>query len=382
MGLAVLPPDINESDARFTVVNERSLRCGLGCIKNVGMSAIESIARSRTERGRFQTLEDICERIDLRLANRKVLESLIKAGACDSLGLPRAALLARLDQALEEAAARQRDEEKGQFTLFDSFAESPPAEPAGAEHAAPAAPAPVSKLREWPESQKLAFERALLGFYVSGHPLARYEKTIRALSTCNSKELLHTAQESRVIIGGMLTRVKLTTTKKTNEQMAVCMLEDFEGTVEIVVFPAAFAQLAPQLKPNSVVFVEGRAAAREDLPRLLANQIIPIEQATTRLAKAVELVVRTPGVERQFLEDLRSILHRFPGQVPIYMKVDVPDAKPVYFKLPEELRVEPQPELLEALGQLFGREDVIIKRQPLNTLPQPALDKPRHAVLA
>jgi DNA polymerase-3 subunit alpha len=326
---------------------------------------------AREAQGVFRSLEDVCRRIDLRQANRKVLESLIKAGACDSLGAARAALFARLDQSLEEAAARQRDQQTGQFTLFESFVEPTPEAPevpAAPPASAAAAPDPAAnRLREWPESQKLAFERALLGFYVSGHPLARYEQMIRALANSDSKQLMQAAQEARVIVGGMLSRIKLTTTKKTNEQMAVCMLEDFDGDIEIVIFPAAFPQLAPLLKPSSVVFVEGRAAAREDRPRLLANQIIPVEQAMIRLAKAIELVVRTPGVERQVLEAVRQVLHQHPGPTPIYMKIDLPGTTPVYVKLPEELCVEPRPELFDALGRVLGPDSITIRRQPLAT---------------
>jgi len=355
MGLTVLPPDVNESEAMFTVIDDRTIRCGLGVIKNVGLSAIASIVAARRAHGAFQTMDALCRDADLRLVNRKVCESLIKAGACDRMGLSRAALLAGLDQAMEEATSVQKDRVRGQLTFFDALAAQTPQRATAAASAA--------RLRDWPESQKLAFEKALLGFYVSGHPLARYEKSIQLLATATSEQLLHVEENAMVTIGGMLTKIKRTTTKKTNEQMAVCLLEDLHGDVEVLVFPNSFSQLAPQLKPNAVVFVEGRVAIREDRPRLIAQRIVPIEQGASQLAQAMELIVRSPG-EKESLEQLKGLLVRFPGTVPIYLRLDLPHGPSTRLKLSEDFKVEPRQELLEALGKLLGEEAVVIKRQP------------------
>jgi len=361
MGLTILPPDVNESQALFTVVDETTIRCGMGVIKNVGLLAIESVVQAREARGRFHTIQELCRDLDLRLANRKVCESLIKAGACDGMGSSRAALLASLDQAMEEATSVQKDRVRGQLTFFDELATETPksvAGPSGGMH----------RLRDWPESQKLAFEKALLGFYVSGHPLARYAKTLALFTSATSQTLLHEQEGAVVTIGGMLTKIKHTTTKKTNEQMAVCMLEDLEGDVEVLIFPNSFSQLAPQLKPNAVVFVEGRIAIREDRPRLIAQQIIPIEQGTSKLAQAMELILRTPGMEKELLEQLKGLLARFPGAVPIYLRLELPQEPSMRLRLAEEFKVEPKQELLEELDRLLGAGSIVIKRQP----PKPA----------
>ncbi|MBI3021298.1 MAG: DNA polymerase III subunit alpha, partial [Candidatus Omnitrophica bacterium] len=352
IGLTVLPPDVNESEAFFTVVNDKTLRCGLGVIKNVGLSAIASIVQARNARGRFHTVQELCRDIDLRLVNRKVCESLVKAGACDSLGLPRAALLANLDQAMEEATSLQKDRVRGQMTFFDALSATPSDLPS----------APVHRLRDWPESQKLAFEKALLGFYVSGHPLARYEASLKAFATAHSQQLLQAEEGTIVTVGGILTKVKHTTTKKTNEQMAVCLLEDLHGDVEVLVFPNSFPQLAPALKPGAVVFVEGRVANRDDRPRLIAQQVVPIEQGTSQLARAMELVLRHGG-EKELLEELKGLLGRFPGEVPIYLRVEMPQEPAMRLKLAENFKVEPRQELLEELGRLLGEESIVIKRQ-------------------
>jgi DNA polymerase-3 subunit alpha len=317
-------------------------------------------------------MQELCRDVDLRLVNRKVCESLIKSGACDSMGLSRAALLAGLDQAMEEATSTQKDRLRGQLTLFDQLAAT--SEEASARAHTPA-PGVASRLRDWPESQKLAFEKALLGFYVSGHPLARYEASMKVLATATSQQLLELEEGAAVTVGGMLTKIKHTTTKKTNEQMAVCVLEDLHGETEVLVFPNSFSQLAPQLKPNAIVFVEGRIAIREDRPRLIAQQIIPIEQGASKLAQAMELVLGARG-EKEFLEELKGLLAKFPGSVPIYLRLEVSGQPSMRLKLAESFKVEPRQELLEALNRLLGEEAVVIKRQP------PSASPPRFASTA
>lgn len=368
MGLTILPPDVNESQARLTILDEKTIRCGLAAIKNVGFSAINSIVQARESRERFTSIEDLCRDVDLRLVNRKVLESLIKSGACDSMKLSRAALLARLDQAMEEAAIRQKDRNRGQMTLFDQL------QPQCAQ--TPSASA-IQGLRDWPESQKLAFEKTLLGFYVSGHPLAQFERSIQALATVNTQTLQQVEDGTTVTIGGMLTKIKLTTTKKSNEQMAICLLEDLQGDIEVLVFPKSFKQLSGQLKSNAVVFVEGRVMVKEDRPRLIAQQIVPLEQGASKLTRVMELVLRTPGMEKELLEQLKGLLGRFPGSVPIYLRLELPQEKPMRLRLAEGFRVEPRQELLDQLGQLLGSESVVLRRYEA----RPRLDKPLERVL-
>ena len=359
MDLTVLPPDANSSQAHFEVVDDGTIRCGLGVIKHVGFSAIDSLLRARTQRGRFTTLGELCRDLDLRLVNRKVLESLIKAGACDSLRLTRAALLAALDEALEEATALQKDRVRGQLTFFDALATARPALPTTTP-----APAGTNRLRDWPESQKLAFEKALLGFYVSGHPLARHEATMRRFATATSEQLSAVEDGATATVGGMLTKIKHTTTKKTNEQMAVCVLEDLEGDVEVLVFPNSFAQLAPQLKLNAIVFVEGRVALREDRPRLIAQQIFSIEQGPAKLIQAIELVLHERH-DKNLLERLKEILATSSGPVPVFLRLDVVGQPSMRMRLAEPFKIAPTAELLDALERLLGgAHAVVVKRSP------------------
>ena len=374
MELRVLPPDINESQPMMTVVDDRTIRCGLGVIKNVGMAAVESIVAAREIAGRFATMQALCRDADLRLVNRKVCESLIKAGACDSLGASRAALLASLDQAMEEATSAQRDASAGQMTFFDSL-QAEPVAVHPATHGATGRGA--NRLRDWPESQKLAFEKELLGFYVSGHPLTRYEHAIKALATTDSVQVQQAEDGTVVTIGGILSKIKLTTTKKTNEQMAVCLLEDLSGNVEVLVFPNVYPLLAPQLKPSAVVFVEARIAIREDRPRLIAQQIVPVEQGPGKLAASMELRLRAPGLDGTRLDQLKQLLQQFPGELPVFFQVERPHEAPVRMKV-EGFRVSPTTELLEALGELVGTDAISFKRLPPKAPPTPNFSAARR----
>ncbi len=359
MKLVILPPDVNTSEASFTVVNDETIRCGLGVIKNVGMSAIASVLQARHARDRFRNMEELCREVDLRLVNRKVCESLIKAGACDSMALARAVLLSRLDRAMEEAGHLQKDRLRGQMTLFENLNAVEPSSLQGFSSTISS-----NNVRDWPESQKLAFEKDLLGFYVSGHPLAGCERSIRLVATASSKQIQRLADGTWVIIGGMLNRIKHLVTKKTNEQMAVCVLEDLEGDVEVLIFPKSFAQLAPQLRQNSLVFVEGRVVLREDRARLVAQQVVPMEQGASKLSQAMELFIQQPtGVGKDTWEQLKALLSQFPGAIPIYLNLQLPQQPTKRLRLPEGFKVEPRQELLEALMELLGEESVVLKRQ-------------------
>src|SRR5437667_439233 len=267
MGIRVEPPDVNVSAVRFSVVGD-TVRFGLAAIKNVGEAAMESILRTRAEAGPFASLEDFCARVDLRLVNRRVLESLIKAGAFDSLGLTRAHLLATADAALESGQRKQRDRAEGQASFFDLL-------PAGA----PAPSAPVAEVvPEWEPDQRLAFEKEVLGFYVSGHPLARFRGVVESLGLTTTAELAAKGHAARVLLFGHATGLKETSTKSGN-RMAFFTLEDMDGTVEVTVFPEPYKAAAACLSSREALLVRGRVDDGEKGRVVLADDIRPLEEA-------------------------------------------------------------------------------------------------------
>src|SRR5881628_3440995 len=250
LGLEVLPPDVNESGFKFTVVGDRRLRFGLGAIKNVGAGAIESILAGRTAGGPYRSLVDLCDRIDLRLCNKRVLEALIDAGACDSLGGHRAQLVAALDSAFGEAQARQEERQVGQHGLF------------GEQSLLPAPRSPLPNVAPWSEHDRLAREKAVLGFFISGHPLARYRVEVELFGT-RTTATLGQWSDQRVRVAAVVTVVKRQISKKTGAEYARLTLEDFHGTAEALVFPEAWAKLNDVIRADRALLLTGGYSGRD-----------------------------------------------------------------------------------------------------------------------
>ena len=318
MGIRVEPPDVNVSAVQFSVAGD-TVRFGLAAIKNVGEAAMQSILRSRSDQGLFHTLEDFCARVDLRLVNRRVVESLVKAGAFDSLGLTRAHLLATTDAALESGGRQQRDQAEGQASFFELL----PAAPGRAS--APAAVTP-----EWDADQRLAFEKEVLGFYISGHPLARYREVVEPLGITTSADLAAKGHGARVVLFGHAVGLKETSTKGGN-RMAFFTLEDMDGAVEVTVFPEPFKVAAACLRSGEAVLVRGRVDDGDKGRVVLAEDVRLLEQAlaesggrprngaTAGEPSACRIRV-TPGEDPSgALAAVRQLCGEHPGRVPVFL---------------------------------------------------------------
>ncbi|MDE2027249.1 MAG: DNA polymerase III subunit alpha, partial [Candidatus Omnitrophica bacterium] len=343
IGIAVLPPDVNHSHAAFTVENKDSIRYGLLAVKNIGAGAIESMGQARQEGGAFTTLFDFCSRVDLRLNNHKVLESLIKAGALDGFKCRRSQMLAVLDVALESGLRRQKEKEIGQISFFSMGEE---------DSGFGAHDQKLPDIPEWPQATVLAHEKALLGFYLSGHPLDRYKTEIEKFAdfTTSGIKGARDGQEARMV--GLITSVKLTTTKKTNERMAIVGLEDNDGEMEIVVFPSSYTQIASYLKENTVVVVKGKVSFRDGFPKMVANEMAGIDEVYD-LVKSVQVDLSSPG---QF-EKLKEKLARFPGKTPVYLQMNADNYKKVQILVGQELYVTPSEVLVEEIKILVGEDN-------------------------
>ncbi len=351
MGIKILPPDVNKSFARFTVEGE-AIRYGLLGIKNVGEKAIESIIEARRRDGTFGSLAAFCERVDSRLVNRKVMESLIKCGVFDGLGLARSQLLAILNRAMELGSMRQKEKQGGQLSFFDLF---------GRSGAGKGEQQEIPSLEEWPESQLLAFEKELLGFYLTGHPLSRYEPLLKLYDSTTTAGLAACPEGAQVTLGGVITRLKVTTTKKGNERMAILSLEDFQGSVEVLVFPKVFTKAEVHLKLDSVVLATGRVSNREDRPKLLAQEVIPLEQALSQRVGGLHIRLSHP-VERKTLQAVRELLRSHPGEVPIELTLGNGANGGIRIEVGSNLRVSPSPDLLDALIKLVGDKAITIRK--------------------
>ena len=224
MGIEVQAPDVNESGVRFTVGGGK-IRFGLAAIKNVGEIAVQNVIQVREASGRFISFEDFCTRVDLRIVNRKVLECLVKCGAFDSLGEPRAVVFAAVEYQMNRASSVQRDKERGQAALFD-------VEPVNARRKATGQAPSV----EWSQSEMLAYEKELLGFYVTGHPLSEYAEILQRYELGSSGKLAQLQDGQMARVGGIISKIVPKTTKQ-GKPMAILTLEDLDGSVEVLVFP-------------------------------------------------------------------------------------------------------------------------------------------------
>ena len=351
MGLRVLPPDINESVLDFTVVGEE-IRFGLAAIKNVGESAIQSILESRAARGgRFESLVDLCEDVDLRLVNKRVLESLVKSGALDSFGARRSQLYAMIDRALDFGQRLQRERESGQANLFGDAEGS--RRPPELEK--------LPDLNEWSEKERLSYEKATLGFFLSGHPLDRYKEVLASFASCTTGQISGKVGEKEVAVGGLITSVKTLRTRK-GDPMAVLRLEDQEGATEVVVFPDAYKTHYGLLSQDTEVLVKGKPEGGEDLPKILASELIPLEEVDQRGASSVTVRVQLDSFHQETLPHLRELLEANRGECPIRFELLRDHTFVAAMKPHAYLRVRPSPEFVASLEAMCGPGSVHLLR--------------------
>jgi len=369
MGLRVEPPDVNVSRAQFTVAAD-AIHFGLAAIKNVGATAIESIVKSRETDGRFGSLEDFCARVDLRLVNRRVVESLIKAGAFDSLQSTRAGLLASLDQAMEGGQRRQRDREEGQVSLFEGLG--------GGEPAKTPVPPPAARVPEWPQEEMLAFEREVLGFYLSGHPLEQYRDVARRIGALSATDLAARPPAARVLLLGQVSAFTENSTKSGN-RMAFATLELVDGSVPLTIFPEPYRTCAAALRHKGPVIVKGRADDSDKGRVVLAEEIKPLEEAVGNGslagnglgngngngnghdgAHACRIRVNAAAESLSaLLDSIKAACREHEGGTPLFLHVLLPEQE-VVLRV-KELGVDPAPDLVAKVESLLGQGSILVE---------------------
>src|SRR5579863_779875 len=314
MGIGVEPPDINVSTANFTP-HGSAIRFGLAAVKNVGHNAIESIVTGRTENGRYSSIYEFCEKVDLRLLNKRVLESLVKSGAMDSLGR-RAQLMAVLDKAIDRAAKTQRDAESGQHGLFGVFQQE---ETSANNDKLPETP-------DWDEHTRLAAEKEILGFFITGHPLEKYRDKLhdlRALSTSDIAAVKSsTGKDENICTAGIITGIKVLKSKK-GDFYAQGTLEDMEGSVEMIVFPEAYRKLGDKVKLEVPVLVRGGLRIEEGAnPKLTANEIMPLEDAKVPLPRSLRIRIPVESANESTVDELHLLCSQAKGEAKVLFDVE------------------------------------------------------------
>jgi DNA polymerase-3 subunit alpha len=351
--LDVLPPDVNESGWKFTVVDEGQIRFGLGAVRGVGAGAVQSILHAREEKGPFTSLFEFLERIDLRLLNKRAAEALISAGALDAFG-HRAQLLAGLDVAYSEVQARQAEEAAGQASLFGG----------GDENTRRPDP-DLPKVPIWSEGDRLTREKEALGFFISGHPLDRFRSVVEAFAPVTSANLKNYLGQP-VELACVVTQVARQISRKDSSEWGKILVEDFSGTATILAFKDAWQENKELITQDSVILIRGKVSGRErdeDSPPIFLDGVELLEHipASGKLAIQIELEFGAAPDEGAFLE-ARKILAAHPGVAPVEVLVQTGNGLGAPRLRSRTMRADPGPETLEALEKLFGASHVRLTR--------------------
>ena len=350
LGIRILPPDVNESQTTFTVV-EGGIRFGLAAIKNVGEGAVESIIATRNEGGRFRSFYDFCQRVDLHKVNKRVIEGLIKTGAFDSTGAKRSQLAAVLDQTLEDAAAAQRQRDRGQTSMFGGDHDD---HSQGARLADP----PLPNIPEWDVGERLRQERELTGFYITGHPLTRYEAVIQKFSTGTCNSLSDSSDGREVRLCGIVKTVKAMTTKK-GDRMAYFTIEDLHGMIEVIAFPDLYRSSGSLIVSESLIRVTGTIDRAEKGTRLKGTKVESLTELQTRGISRVNLRLAEAAELSSRLVQLRQVFLRHPGHATISITFCLPNLEADTTPLPN-LAISPSEGFVADIEDLLGKGAVAL----------------------
>ncbi|MCL4216362.1 MAG: DNA polymerase III subunit alpha, partial [Candidatus Hydrogenedentes bacterium] len=346
LGIQVLPPDVNYSEKAFTVEGD-NIRFGLSAVKNAGEDVVEEIVRKRAEDGLFSDIYDFCARLTSKYAHRRILESLNAAGAFTSTGWNRREVEHELENAIDEGKIAQRDLDSGQTSLFDLM------ESGGETTSRREKP----NLDEWPEHELLIKEKEVLGLYVTSNPLAPHGDILERYVTLHISELPEMREGTDVVVGGLLSTVKHYTTNK-GKRMAWITLETLEGPCEVTVFPELYEKRGGLLVEDMIVMMDAKVNFRNNEAGLVAEDIIPIEEAEQKMSKAVHIRLTTIGLDHPLLERLAYLLDDYPGPCDVYLHCQREDKTEVVIHAPGSCRVTAAPELKTRVAEMLGAESL------------------------
>jgi DNA polymerase III subunit alpha len=333
-GIRVLPPDVNVSDKDFTptYLRERAgkrgketreglIRFGLCAVRGIGEKLVEEIVRARAKGGEFKSIHDFCDRCDARIVQKSSIELLIKCGAFDSMKAPRAAMLAGLDGAFEAAQRAQNDRRTGQLSMF------------GAPESASTVAAPVPVLPDVPEfapADLLKFEKEMLGFYITSHPLTQHKSKVEHLARHTTRDAINCPDGAEVLLGVMISAVRAKTAKSgasEGQRWAILDLEDFDGKIEGMLFARSYAEVTQQypdvLKPDQIVFIRAKVDRKRETPQLIINEVIPFAVAVAKLSRAICVKLDGQRHTPRVVESLKLAAAKFPGRMPWYVEVQL-----------------------------------------------------------
>lgn len=361
MGLKVLPPDVNSSLIDFGV-DAGAIRFGLGAIKGVGGGAAGKILEARKSEGKFTSFQNFCERCGSAV-NSRMMESLIRAGAFDSLGLRRSQLLAIAEPMMKFSSSRAADRAAGQASLFDLLDDG--------DDNLDSVSVPIPDIPEFSLDEILENEKQLLGFYVTAHPLDRHAELMRVFSTCRIRDLGELKDNSMVRLTGMVGAYSTKFSKSSGKPMGILMLEDLDSTVECMLYSRALEALAKSgitLTPGLPVLAEASISKRDDSerPRVIVEKIMPLDEAPLEHAAEMYLDLHEVGCDRAKLEKIVELCRQSPGDTKLVLCVICPANSVTFVETTRKMSVQATPELRRRLAELIGPENIRLKAKPFN----------------
>lgn len=344
MGINVLPPDVNESNVDFSV-SKQGIRFGLSAIKNVGVEAVKDIVRSRSDGGKFQDIFDFVSRVDLRLVNKKTVESLILAGAFDTLHKDRAQLVASLESIMSYGQSVQEQHMKGQSSLFDSHGPKQIYRPT------------LRTSSQWSEQELLEKEKSVLGFYVTGHPLLKYRDEVEGLATTRLGDPESARSNATIRVCGIIADLKKKIDKR-GKTMAFLTIEDFTGKAECIAFADVYQKYATLLQPGTIVMLIGKNDGSDEAIKVIVNEVVPIEEVRSRFTKSVYVTIDLSQVSEDQIYQFVRLVRQNSGNCTCYMYCigGNLDKNRLYYS--KYYKVNPSPEFTNAVRSLFGEDSI------------------------
>ncbi|MCM8818599.1 MAG: DNA polymerase III subunit alpha [Candidatus Omnitrophica bacterium] len=343
MNIWVLPPDLCESDEKFKIFGN-DIIFALSAIKNVGNTAVKSIIEGRKS-GNFTSLFDFCERVNLRVVNKKVIESLVKGAAFDYLGLPRSQLFAMIDEAIEHGAKMQKIKNENHIEIFSSK-ESKKLTPILNKEA-------IKSLPEWPKTKLLSYEKDMLGVYLTGHPIEKDMPLIKIYSMSFSQiEKVKNGEE--VIWGGILTDIKRTTTRKKGEKMAIVEIENMDGKIKALFYPNVYSEFSTYIRANNLIFVKGKIKKDEEEVKIIVDDVANVNNVKEKFLKKIEIDLKLP-ISEEKLNILKKIFVKFIGNHPVFINIIADGNKKVKIR-PRQSGIDPNEEFIEEIRKVLGED--------------------------
>ena len=345
MGINVLPPDINESQSDFSVTGLH-IRFGLAAVKNVGVGAIESIISAREQGGKFSSFDDFCSRVDLKKINKRMIESLIKCGAFDSLEYRRSQLMKYYEGIVDSAQRRQKERSSGQTSFFDQM------ESNGLTNDDVIQSGALEEIAEWDHEELLAHEKATLGFYITGHPLLRFADKLRTVANVDTSTINDRKDRDTVVFGGVVNNIREVTTKR-KDVMAYITIEDLRGSVTVICFADLYTKSFGLVHAEAPILVKGVIDAGEEGIKVIASEITSLGDAVYAAYDVVHFTIDVSTTKEEDIESLYELLGRHRGRRDAYIRL-VNGGSDVLVFLGTDLQLELTDKLREEADILLG----------------------------